>query len=77
MKRISESNSFVGSMVQADARRGYPSRYVRLVLGEESSYVNGRYETGPRTTHHLSASTARRIAKALVAEARIIESLQK
>lgn len=74
---IDLSNSYIGSSVQADARRGYPARTVRLVLGENSRYVSGSYETGPQTTHHMSASTARGLARALVAEARIIEAAAK
>ena len=74
---ISAGNSYVGSMVRADARRGYPSRYVRLVLGEESRWRDGRMVEGEQSTFHLTAATARTLAKALVAEARIIEAGRK
>ena len=74
---ISLSNSYVGSMVRADSRRGWPSRYVRLTLGEESRYVGGTHVEGSTTTHRMTASTARGLARALIAEARIIEAGSK
>lgn len=70
---IDLGNSTIGSHVPADARRGYPARTVRLVLGEPARYVQGRYEQGPQATHYMSAKTARRLARLLVAEARIVE----
>lgn len=74
---IDLSNSFIGSSVQADARRGYPARTVRLVLGEQRIWSNGQYQEAEQTVHRMSASTARGLARALVAEARIIEAAVK
>ena len=70
---IALDNSYVGSYQRADARRGYPSRVVEVTLGEAGRYRDGRYETGERTVHTMSAAVARKLAKALVAEARIVE----
>lgn len=74
---IALDNSYVGSMVRADTARGYPSRYVRLVLGEANRWSNGASVEGERTTHTMTAATARKLAKQLVAEARIIEAASK
>jgi hypothetical protein len=74
---IALGNSYVGSMVQADARRGYPSRYIRLVLGETGRWRSGQYEDGEQTVHLMTAATARKLAKELVAEARIVEARGK
>lgn len=70
---IALDNSYVGSYQRADARRGYPSRVVELTLGEAGSYRAGAYVRGEQTVHEMSAATARKLAKALVAEARIVE----
>jgi hypothetical protein len=70
---IALDNSYVGSIQRADARRGYPARYVELTLGEANRWRDGRTVEGERTVHNMTPATARKLAKALVAEARICE----
>jgi hypothetical protein len=70
---IDTSRSWVGSEVRADASRGYPSRYIRLTLGEPRRYVGGEYFDGEKTKHNMTPATARKLAKMLIAEARICE----
>lgn len=74
---IALNNSYVGSYVRADARRGSPSRVIELTLGESGRYVSGVYQDGERTVHSMTAATARKLAKELVAEARIVEARGK
>lgn len=73
MRRIDPERSHIGSEVSVGARRGYPARTIRLVLGEESHWRGGEYVEGPSTTHIMTAATARALARALTAEARIVE----
>lgn len=74
---IALDNSYVGSSVRADASRGYPTRYVRLVLGEASKWRNGELVPGEQTVHNMTAATARKLSRVLAAEARIIEQAAK